>query len=339
MLVLRDLLRTGCSGQSRSPEGVDITDVRVPGEAAGEGSVRELVAPLERSARRVKPAELERLVQSVVAHRELWWGTVRPTPLRRAYRRLYRSDVVEVWVIGWERDQQTEWHDHGGSSGAFWVAAGELVEGYRLPSGRLRQRTHAAGSGVAFGPTYAHNVWRAEAGPAFSIHAYSPPLDVMTYYRVGRFGLVATDTVACDGPEGGRSSPVVETGGVESLLERTRAFLERLEPAEAWMESQRDGAVLIDIRPVAQRQAEGVVPGARAIERCVLEWRCDPASPWRDPAITSSETRVILLCQEGYASLLAASTLRRIGLQRATDVAGGFAAWRAAGLPTEVYSG
>jgi rhodanese-related sulfurtransferase len=94
-------------------------------------------------------------------------------------------------------------------------------------------------------------------------------------------------------------------------------------------------AVLVDIRPEAQRQAEGEVdPALRpvVVERNVLEWRLDPRSAARLPW-TSYDTRVLVLCQEGYASSLAAATLVRLGLTRATDIVGGLRAWRDAGLP------
>ena len=94
------------------------------------------------------------------------------------------------------------------------------------------------------------------------------------------------------------------------------------------------GAVLVDIRPAAQRAREGEVPGALVVERNVLEWRFDPASDARLPQATGYDVDVVVLCSEGYTSSLAADALRTLGLRRATDVVGGFQAWAAAGLPT-----
>jgi rhodanese-related sulfurtransferase len=94
------------------------------------------------------------------------------------------------------------------------------------------------------------------------------------------------------------------------------------------------GALLVDTRPVAQREADGEVPGALVVERNVLEWRLDPASAARLPEATGHDVEVIVLCNEGYASSLAADSLRTLGLHRATDVVGGYQAWAAAGLPT-----
>jgi rhodanese-related sulfurtransferase len=119
---------------------------------------------------------------------------------------------------------------------------------------------------------------------------------------------------------------------IDTLLAEARSGLVRLDPlaaAAAW----RDGALLVDIRPEAQRRLEGDVPGALLIERNVLEWRLDPTSPHSLPEMLGTERPILILCSEGYASSLAAATLRRLGLVNATDVAGGFRAWRRAGLP------
>lgn len=96
---------------------------------------------------------------------------------------------------------------------------------------------------------------------------------------------------------------------------------------------RRAGAVLVDLRPEFQRRADGEVPGAVVIERVHLEWRCDPTSEARVPEAVDHDVRWILLCDEGYSSLLAAVSLHTLGLRRATDVVDGFRAWRAAGLP------
>ena len=97
----------------------------------------------------------------------------------------------------------------------------------------------------------------------------------------------------------------------------------------------RDGALLVDIRPQAQRAAEGEVPGALIIERNVLEWRLDPASDARLPEAGSYDLRVIVMCSAGYTSSLAAASLQDLGLSAATDLVGGFQAWARAGLPVQ----
>lgn len=119
---------------------------------------------------------------------------------------------------------------------------------------------------------------------------------------------------------------------VAHLLEQRRARLDRLDPHRA-LEAQLRGALLVDTRPVADREAEGHIPGAVVIDRNVLEWRLDPTSPDRVPEARAHDLHVVLFCNEGYASSLAAAQLHELGLTRATDLDGGFRAWKAAGLP------
>lgn len=117
---------------------------------------------------------------------------------------------------------------------------------------------------------------------------------------------------------------------VDEFLAQARASLDRVTPTEA--ESlHAEGALLIDIRPHADRLAEGEIPDSVPVERIVLEWRLDPASEHRLPGVTA-DSRVIVLCNEGYASSLAARDLQRLGV-KATDMIGGFRAWAKAGLP------
>jgi rhodanese-related sulfurtransferase len=121
---------------------------------------------------------------------------------------------------------------------------------------------------------------------------------------------------------------------ISEVLEQARSRLDRMEPAQAWA-AMREGALLVDIRPQAQRGAEGQVPGALVIERNVLEWRLDPASDARLPEAGSYDLRVIVMCSAGYTSSLAAASLQDLGLHAATDLAGGFQAWAREGLPVE----
>jgi rhodanese-related sulfurtransferase len=121
---------------------------------------------------------------------------------------------------------------------------------------------------------------------------------------------------------------------VEQLLADARARLERLTPEQAHA-AMGAGALLVDIRSDSQRASDGVIPGARVVSRNVLEWRLDPACPYRDRELGRREARIVLLCNEGYQSSLAAVTVRSFGVSAATDVIGGFRAWSAAGLPVE----
>jgi rhodanese-related sulfurtransferase len=124
---------------------------------------------------------------------------------------------------------------------------------------------------------------------------------------------------------------------IDELLADARRRLRRLAPAEA-LQAMRAGAVLIDIRAHSQVARDGIVAGALVIPRNVLEWRLDPASGHRHPRAPQLDDHVILMCDEGYQSSLAAAMLQQLGFARATDVVGGFQAWRAAGLPVEQSS-
>ena len=119
--------------------------------------------------------------------------------------------------------------------------------------------------------------------------------------------------------------------GIDELLTHSRAGLHRLTPEQS-AAAVDAGAVIVDTRPVDQRRAQGVVPGAVVVGRNVLEWRADPSSGHSDPALTGARGELIVMCAEGYSSSLAAATLVAIGV-RATDMVGGFLAWRDAGLP------
>jgi rhodanese-related sulfurtransferase len=121
---------------------------------------------------------------------------------------------------------------------------------------------------------------------------------------------------------------------IDDLLEQARARLRRVDPPAARAAIDA-GAVLVDIRAESQRRRDGVVPGSVFIARNVLEWRCDPDGADRDERVADPGRPLIVMCDAGYQSSLAAATLHELGHDRATDLDGGFQAWRAAGLPVE----
>jgi rhodanese-related sulfurtransferase len=140
----------------------------------------------------------------------------------------------------------------------------------------------------------------------------------------------------CAGGHQLRDGPGTSPAGrrtIDHVLAGARARLTRLTPAQA-RQSSLAGALLVDIRPQAQRAAEGEIPGALVVERNVLEWRFDPASGAQLPQ-ASYGARVIIFCSEGYTSSLAAASLQDLGIALATDIDGGFKAWSAAGLPVQ----
>jgi rhodanese-related sulfurtransferase len=127
-----------------------------------------------------------------------------------------------------------------------------------------------------------------------------------------------------DGP----STPDRTRGGeIARVLAEARRGLERVEPADLAAEVAA-GALVVDMRPALNRETEGLMPGAVVVERTVLEWRLDPTSPDRIPESDDRDRRIILVCNEGYSSSLAAEMLQRLGLPRATDLVGGYRAWR-----------
>ena len=125
---------------------------------------------------------------------------------------------------------------------------------------------------------------------------------------------------------------------VDDLLAEARARLTRLDPRAA-REALGGGALLVDVRSESQRQRDGVVPDAVYFPRNAIEWRADPSSPTHDPAFGDFDRPVVVMCDGGYQSSLVASTLQDLGFSRATDMAGGFQAWREAGLPVESLDG
>jgi rhodanese-related sulfurtransferase len=282
------------------------------------------------------PEELANIV-SLFASSDGWMDKVRLRAEGRWYERQYHGLDYDIWVISWLPGQSTGFHDHGASSGAFVVATGILEE----HSPGERTRVIHPGKPRAFGPDYAHDVRNVSLAPAISIHAYSPPLSEMNEYELDGSRLVPRERVLDKADTLDREwrvqrrKPVNRTGAlsIEQVLSAARARLRRLSPDEVYEAVTMTEAILVDIRPESQRAIEGSIADALVVERNVLEWRFDPASSTRLPVATDHDLQVIVFCSEGYTSSLAAAALQDLGLCRATDMVGGFHAWRAAGLP------
>lgn len=167
-----------------------------PGPAHAE-TVESSLRTFGLSCGRLKRTQLAELARTIGQQEHLWRPLVRHDDAQRWYARLFYARNVEVWLIGWETGQDTQFHDHGGSSGAFYVAQGRLTEQYGNVEGSsgLSDRVHACGRTVPFGPAYVHNLGNSDAEPATSVHAYSPPLTTMTYYRPEGNLLVPYDTL------------------------------------------------------------------------------------------------------------------------------------------------
>jgi rhodanese-related sulfurtransferase/mannose-6-phosphate isomerase-like protein (cupin superfamily) len=281
------------------------------------------------------PEELATII-SLFASSDGWIDKVRLRAQQRWYQRLYLGQDYDIWVISWLPGQSTGFHDHGASSGAFVIATGILEE--HRPGERIR--VIHPGKPRAFGPDYAHDVRNVSLAPAVSIHAYSPPLTDMNEYELDGSRLVPREPASGESEmvdQGWRmeEKPLRRIGAVsiEQALAAARARLRRLPPDEAYEAMVKTQAILVDIRPEGQRALEGSIAGALVVERNVLEWRFDPASDARLPVATGHDIQVITFCSEGYTSSLAALSLQDIGLWRATDMIGGFHAWREMGLP------
>ena len=130
---------------------------------------------------------------------------------------------------------------------------------------------------------------------------------------------------------------MTERQTVNDFLEASRSRIERLDP-RALLVAAAAGALVMDTRCAEQRRDTGTIPGAVHVPLSVLFWRLDPASGSADPGLADLERHVILMCAHGYSSSIAAATLRDLGFSRASDLAGGFEAWQAAGLPVEVVA-
>jgi rhodanese-related sulfurtransferase/mannose-6-phosphate isomerase-like protein (cupin superfamily) len=288
------------------------------------------------------PDELAMIVERTAALDD-WIGRVRLCGHGRWYERIYDCADYDLWVISWMPGQSTGFHDHGSSSGAFVVATGVLEE--LRPDGRSYGVTK--GEARSFGPDYAHDVRNASEAPAISIHAYSPPLTEMNEYEIEGAELILRNEPRRQDRTLHLSSRArtedaereTRESRVDRRLAAARARLRRLAPVQAREALAGPDTVLVDIRPEGQRATEGTIPGALIVERNVLEWRFDPGSPARLPTAIRSDLQVIVFCSEGYASSLAAADLHEIGLWRATDIIGGFQAWKAMGLPTETRAG
>lgn len=120
---------------------------------------------------------------------------------------------------------------------------------------------------------------------------------------------------------------------INELLQQAREQISRLTPHEA-ADAQSAGAVIVDTRDSADRAAEGIIPGSVLVTRNTLEWRADPAAEASDPRLANLEADLLIVCNDGYSSSLAADTLRQLGHPTAGDIIGGYRAWKAAGLPT-----
>lgn len=204
-----------------------------PAEAA---AIRQLLEGLSLGGLRLSEAELDRVVVAVAGRPDLWEDLVVDDADERWWLVLYRTANFDLRLMAWETEQETKWHDHGGSSGAQAVCSGSLREDY-LGADHLGIETRIQGAGAhgSFGPEHVHDVSHEAGHPAVSVHAYSPPLTVLTYYEQTPFGFVAKEILPDDrrvgrppetaGPAGKPGRPATDDGPSPSRVPPAEAIL------------------------------------------------------------------------------------------------------------------
>jgi hypothetical protein len=161
------------------------------------GQVREVLNDLDLSDSRLTINELEMVVLAVASRPELFEDLVIDDETNRWWLQFFKTDNFEVRILGWEVDQRSDWHDHGGSSGVFAVTQGTLFEKYRARDNvSIESRRYEAGQRGSFGPDHVHDMVHESGKPAVSVHAYSPPLTGFTSYVHSPYGFVAEKYVA-----------------------------------------------------------------------------------------------------------------------------------------------
>jgi len=160
-------------------------------------AIAELIAQLRVPSGRLSEEDLGRVVQALARRRDLFADLVVDDSQHRWWMQLLRTEHLDLRILSWENEQSSDWHDHGGSSGAFFVTDGALQEQFRdVDSVSIGRRRFASGEFGTFGPSHVHDVVYETGTPAVSIHAYSPALSGLTYYDHTRFGFVAREVIS-----------------------------------------------------------------------------------------------------------------------------------------------
>ncbi len=174
-----------------------------PWGSPNSAAIAALVRSAAASSGLLTERQLGRIAFELASAEDLWRPLVRHVPEHRWYVRLFHDRQFDVWLLGWDVAQDTSLHDHGGSSGAFCVTEGALAEHVAdlgAPP-RLGRHMHLPGAPYTFGAPYIHNLGNEGPGVASSIHAYSPPLSSMTYYKAEPRAFEPIVTIPVEGPE------------------------------------------------------------------------------------------------------------------------------------------
>jgi len=275
----------------------------------------------------VTPEALFGMASGLALAADAWTYSLEKHPVARTGLRILATERYDAWLLRWPVGTAVSPHHHGASEAAFAVSSGVLRE-TRWRDGRREERLLTHGLGATVGRGVVHDV--AAEVEALSVHVYSPPLARMAFFDDQAEKLLLEETV-----DPSRHSVIVSgvssiehRDGLDTVLERARQRISpRIQPRD--LAAAIDlGALVVDTRPADLRQRDGELEGALVIERNVLEWRLDPHGSHRIQEATDADRPVILVCDEGYASSLAAVSLLGLGRRNVTDLEGGYQAWK-----------
>jgi len=267
------------------------------------------------------------LASGVALVAEAWVDAVDRHPDARTGLRILATESYDVWLLRWPAGTAVSPHHHGDSDAAFVVSSGALKE-TRWLDGRREERPIAPGQGATVERGIVHDV--GAPVEALSVHVYAPPLARMAFFddQAERVLLEAPVDQSNDAVIVGGPSIIEHSGGLETIIEKARERISpRIEPRDL-AAAIDGGALVVDTRPADLRQRDGELEGAVIIDRNVLEWRLDPFGSHRIHEASDADRPVILVCDEGYASSLAAVSLLNLGRRNVTDLMGGYQAWR-----------
>jgi len=257
---------------------------------------------------------------------DAWTPSLERHPDARTGLRILATESYDVWLLRWPAGIAVSPHHHGDSDAAFVVSSGALTE-TRWLDGRRQERQLTRGKGATVERGVVHDV--GAQVEALSVHVYSPPLARMAFFddQAERVLLEEPVDPRRDAVIVGGSSIIEHSGGLETILDKARERISpRVEPRDLGAAADL-GALVVDTRPAHLRLRDGELEGAVVIDRNVLEWRLDPYGSHRIPEASDADRPVILVCDEGYASSLAAVSLLDLGRRNVTDLKGGYQAW------------
>jgi rhodanese-related sulfurtransferase/quercetin dioxygenase-like cupin family protein len=275
------------------------------------------------------PETLIEVASSLALAAEACWsfGSERHPDARTGVRML-ATEAYDVWLLSWPAGTEISPHGHGDSDAAFAVVSGDLRE-TRWQDGRRETRVVRRGECISVGRGVVHEV-RADGVEAISVHVYAPPLARMEFFddQAERVLLVEAVDPGLDSVVLSQIPIGSPSHGLDAMLDRARKRIApRMEP-EDLSDAMARGALVIDTRPEDLRRRDGKLEGAIVIDRNVLEWRLDPVGPHRIKDASDPDRPVVVVCDEGYASSLAAVALLDLGRRNVTDLAGGYQAWK-----------